>query len=163
MPLSVPKMFYTISVLKRKERNSHFPLQFLKCSPITAIINVLSYWVYLYRVISTISKVLIQFYSTSTSFLFTIMIKCLIWKVPPGFPFVLQCGWFWCDLISIRNCDASVTSILHWYCPYSLFWCIHLQCLGFCGIIISIPVISSFSNDPCLYPQPHVASLTHME
>lgn len=115
------------------------------------------------RVISTISKVLIQFCSTSTSFLFTIMIKCLLWKVPPGFPFVLECGCFWCDLISIRNCDASVTSILHWYCPYSLFWCIHSQCLGFPGILISIPVISSFSNDPHLCPQPHVASLTHVE
>lgn len=71
--------------------------------------------------------------------------------MPLGFPFVHECGCFWLDLISIRNCDASVTSILHWYYSYSLFWCIHLQCLGFHGIIISILVISSFSNDSCLY------------
>lgn len=62
MPLSAPKMFYTISVLKRKEQNSHFPLQFLKRSPITAIINVLSYWASLYQESSVPSP---RFWSSS--------------------------------------------------------------------------------------------------
>lgn len=59
-----PRCFIHFLCWKEKNKTVIFPLQFLKCSPMTVIINVLSYWACLFQESSVPSP---RFWSSSTA------------------------------------------------------------------------------------------------